>query len=171
METRRRAEMLQEGLWTGLIGYLVVALVMGLIDVARGLSFFFTAAVLGAALFGTGGEVAVTPELVFPYNGVHLLVFLGLGLLLAFLVYEIELHLAIWYLVFFLVLGLFFLSLFVVNALGETGGPGVSWLAVFVANSLAAVAMGAYLHRRHRELWLAIRDRSDSEIGPGTAPD
>lgn len=163
---KARAQILQEGLWTGLIGYLTVALVMGLIDVVRGHSFFYTAAVLGGALFGSGGEVAVTPEVVFPYNGVHLLVFLGLGMLLAFLVYEIELHLLIWYFVFFLALGLFFVSLFVVDALGRTGGPGVSWVSVFVANSLAAVAMGWYLRSRHRGLWRAMRDRSDPEVDP-----
>lgn len=163
METQR-ANVLQEGLWTGLIGYVTVAVAMGIFDLFRGESFFYTAAVLGSALFGSGGEVAVAPEVVFPYNGLHLLAFLAIGLLLSFLVYEIELHLAIWYLAFFLVLGLFFVSLFVVSALGATGGPGLSWASVLVANSLAAVGMGWYLHRRHGDLWPAMRDRSDPEI-------
>ncbi|MFW6085315.1 MAG: hypothetical protein ACODAA_08885, partial [Gemmatimonadota bacterium] len=115
------------------------------------------------AIFGSGGAVAVTPEIVFPYNGLHLLVFLGLGFLIAFLVYEIELHPVIWYFVFFAILSLFFVSLFVIDALGQAGGPGVPWVSVLIANSAAALAMGWYLHRRHRELWPEMRDETDPE--------
>lgn len=163
MMERRKARVLQEGLYAGVIGYVTVALLTGLVDIIAGRSFFHTAAVLGSALFGSGAEVAVTPEVVFPYNGVHLLVFLALGFLIAFLVYEIELHAAIWYFVFFALLGLFFVSLFIVVALGEAGGPGVSWAVVIGVNSAAALTMGWYLHRRHRGLWRSMRDESDPE--------
>ena len=159
----RRARLLQEGLYAGVIGYMTVALATGLVDLLRGHSYFHTAAVLGSALFGAGAEVAVTPEIVFPYNGVHLLVFLALGFLLAFLVYEIELHAMLWYFVFFGLLGLFFVSLFLVVALGETGGSGVPWALVVGMNTLAALAMGWYLHRRHRDLWRSMRDETDPE--------
>lgn len=158
-----RARVLQEGLYVGLIGYATVAIAVGVIDVFMGRSFFYTAAVLGGALFGSGEVVAVAPEIVFPYNGVHLLVFLGLGFLIAFLVHEIELHPAIWYFVFFAILGLFFVSLFVIDALGRAGGPGVPWVSVLIANSVAALAMGWYLHRRHRGLWSEMRDETDPE--------
>lgn len=160
-----RARVLQEGLYTGLIGYAVVVVVVGAIDVIMGRSFFYTPAVLGSALFGSGGAVVVTPEVVFPYNGVHLLAFLGLGFLVAFLVYEIELHAVIWYFVFFAILSLFFVSLFVIDALGQAGGPGIPWGAVVIANSVAALAMGWYLHRRHRGLWPEMRDQTDPEDG------
>lgn len=159
----RRARVLREGLYAGVIGYLTVALATGIVDLLRGYSFFHTAAVLGSALFGSGAEVAVTPEVVFPYNGVHLLVFLALGFLLAFLVHQIELHALIWYFVFFGLLGLFFVSLFLVVALGEAAGPGVPWALVVGVNSAAALAMGWYLHRRHRDLWRSMRDEADPE--------
>jgi hypothetical protein len=155
--------MLREGLYAGMIGYVTVALITGLVDLIRGHSFFHTAAILGSALFGSGAEVAVTPEVVFPYNGVHLLVFLALGFLIAFLVHEMELHAMIWYFVFFALLSLFFVSLFIVVALGQAGGPGVSWALVVGANSAAALTMGWYLHRGHRGLWRAIRDETDPE--------
>jgi len=163
---QRRTSMLREGLYAGMIGYVTVALITGLVDLARGYSFFHTAAVLGSALFGSGAGVAVTPEVVFPYNGVHLLVFLALGFLAAFLVDEIELHAAIWYFVFFALLGLFFVSLFIVVALGEAGGPGVSWAVVLGANTVAALTMGWYLHRGHRGLWRSVRDGTDPEEAP-----
>ncbi|MFW6083650.1 MAG: hypothetical protein ACODAA_00365 [Gemmatimonadota bacterium] len=158
-----RARVLREGLYAGVIGYVTVALATGLVDLLRGYSFFHTAAVLGSALFGSGAEFAVTPEVVFPYNGVHLLVFLALGFLLAFLVHEIELHALIWYFVFFGLLGLFFVSLFLVVALGEAAGPGVPWALVVGVNSAAALAMGWYLSRRHRDLWRSMRDEADPE--------
>lgn len=160
-----RARVLQEGLYAGLIGYATVVVVVGAIDVIMGRSFFYTPAVLGSALFGSSGAVVVTPEVVFPYNGVHLLAFLGLGFLIAFLVYEIELHAVIWYFVFFAILGLFFVSLFVIDALGRAGGPGIPWGSVVIANSVAALAMGWYLHRRHRGLWPEMRDQTDPEDG------
>lgn len=160
-----RARVLQEGLYAGLIGYATVVVVVGAIDVIMGRSFFYTPAVLGSALFGLGGAVVVTPEVVFPYNGVHLLAFLGLGFLIAFLVYEIELHAVIWYFVFFAILSLFFVSLFVIDALGRAGGPGIPWGSVVIANSVAALAMGWYLHRRHRGLWPEMRDQTDPEDG------
>lgn len=159
----RRARVLQEGLYAGVIGYVTVALATGLVDLLRGHSFFHTAAILGSALFGSGAEVAVTPEVVFPYNGVHLLVFLALGFLLAFLVHEIELHALIWYFVFFGLLSLFFVSLFLVVALGEAAGPGVPWALVIGVNTAAALAMGWYLYRRHRDLWRSMRAENDPE--------
>ncbi|MGD8494788.1 MAG: hypothetical protein PVF05_01255 [Gemmatimonadales bacterium] len=165
-----RAEVLTDGLWIGVTGYLTVALSVGLIDVARGQSFFHTAAVLGSALFGraTGGAVAVTPEIVFPYNGIHLLTFLALGFLVAALIRQVELHPVVWYLGFFLLLMLVFFSLPLVGALGAMGGrdvpwAGVPWLSILVANALGAIAIGAYVRIRHPGLWRAMRDGSDPE--------
>lgn len=158
-----RGRVLQEGLYLGLIGYVTVAIVVGIVDLAMGRAFFYTPAVLGGALFGSGGAVAVTPEIVFPFNGVHLLVFLGIGFLVAFLVHEVELHPVIWYFVFFALLGLFFVSLFVIDALGQAAGPGIPWISVLAANTVAAFAMGWYLHLSHRGLWAEMRRQTDPE--------
>jgi hypothetical protein len=167
---QQRARVLTDGLWIGLAGYVTVALSVGVIDVARGRSFFHTAAVLGSALFGraTGGAVTVTPEVVFPYNGIHLLTFLALGFLVAVLIREVEVHPVVGYLAFFLLLMLVFFSLPLIGALGALGGRDVPWAAVpwgsiLVANALGAIAMAAYVRRRHPDLWRAMRDGSDSE--------
>ena len=158
-----RARVLNDGLWIGLIGYVTVALVTGVLDVLRGASFFYTPAVLGGALFGRAGPVAVTPEVVFPYNGVHLLTFLAIGMLIAVLVREVELHPVLWFLAFFVLLGMFFYSLALIGAIGAEAGPGVPWTSILVADAAAAVAMGVFVRSRHPGLWRAMRDESDPE--------
>ena len=167
-----RARILWEGFWTGLIGYVTVALTVGLLDLARGRSFFHTVALLGGALFGEpagASGATVTPDLVFSYNGVHLLAFLAIGLLIAFLVREVELHPVAWYLAFFALLGMFFLGVFVVGALGERSGAGVPWWSILAANLLAAFAMGTFLRRGHPRLWREVREGADPEADDGTA--
>lgn len=161
-----RAQILWEGFWTGWIGYLAVALAVGVMDAASGRSFFHTVALLGGALFGqpAGAEgVTVTPDLVFSYNGVHLIAFLLIGFLVAVLVREVELHPVLWFLAFFALLGAFFLGVFVVAALGERGGAGIPWWSILVANLLAALAMGWYLRREHPGLWRSVRTGGDPE--------
>lgn len=167
-----RERVLLEGLWTGLLGYGTVALSVGLVDALLGRSFFHTAALLGGALFGgasgPGGEVLVTPDAVFAYNGVHLVAFLLIGLLVAWVVFQVELHPVFWYAGFFVLLGAFFLSFVVISAIGGgRGGEGVRWWSVLGPNVLAAAAMGAYLHRAHPRLWREVRVHPDPEAGDG----
>lgn len=154
---------LVDGLWIGIIGYLTVALVTGVLDLLRGASFFYTPAVLGSALFGRGESVAVTPEVVFPYNGVHLLTFLAIGMVISFLIREVELHPVLWFLAFFVLLGMFFYSLALFGAMGAGTEPGVPWASILVADAIAALAIGVFIGRRHPGLWRAMRDDSDPE--------
>lgn len=155
-------KVLADGFWIGLIGYATVAVSVGVLDMLQGRSFFYTPAVLGGVLFGSGGA-AVTPEVVFPYNGLHLLVFLALGMLISVLVHEVELHPVAWFLAFFVILGLFFYSLAVIGAIGAKGGAGVPWTSILVGDALAAVAIAAYVRRVHPGLWRVMRDESDPE--------
>lgn len=93
-------EVVWEGLIAGLIGYATVALLVGLMDVALGRSFFFTAAMLGEAMFyglTDPSQVVVWPGAVFAYNGVHLLGFLFLGMCAVWLAYMAERGLELWY--------------------------------------------------------------------------
>ena len=70
-----RARVLYEGLITGLLGYLVIVLFYGLLNLATGLSFFATAARLGAGLVSVerGGAVGA----VLAFNGLHVVAFLS----------------------------------------------------------------------------------------------
>ena len=72
---------LKQGTVAGLMGYLVVATVFALANVATGQSPFQTAAVLGATLFygvTDPAAVTVTPAYLFAFNGLHLVTFLKL---------------------------------------------------------------------------------------------
>lgn len=161
------SRVLTEGLFAGLIGYAVVALFLGVVDLLTGRSFFWTAAFLGQTLLGGFGEPggdAVTAGAVFAYNGVHLLVFLVVGLAVAWLVYEVEIHPAFWYVAFFVFLGAFFLSLVVLMAVGDPGTGALPWWRIAGANVAAALCMGVYLHRLHPRLRERIELHGDPEF-------
>lgn len=162
-----RGDVWWQGLVTGLVGYLAVAVGYGVLNLVAGRSFLHTAAVLGHALLGTdpsstGGLVAAGP--VFAYNGVHLLLFLAFGFVASWLVEETERHPVFWYLVFFaFVVGFMYnvvlVALFTLP--GPAGGP--TWVSIVGANVLAGVAMGWYLARRHPSLAAEIEAGGDPE--------
>lgn len=160
-----RGEVLQEGLWIGLIGYATVALSMGLFDLLAGRPFFHTAALLGSGLLGRPSDagVAITPDVVFVYNGVHLLAFLLIGVLIAYLVREIELHPMVWYFAFFALLGAFFVSIFLIGLLAEAGGEAVPWGGIVAANLFAVAAIAYFLRPRHPGIWLSMKTEADPE--------
>jgi len=169
-----QSQVLYEGLVAGLVGYLTVALVLGLVDVFAGHSFFYTAAALGQAMFGgsaEAGESVVSPGAVFAYNGVHLIAFLVFGFLVAWLVVETELHPTFWYVAFFIPLGVFFFVTVVAAGFGEALGGALPWWSVILANVLAALAMGAYLHRAHPSLLREVRTglETASRSSPGSS--
>jgi hypothetical protein len=157
--TRRR--MWIDGLVAGLIGYLVVAAFFAIWNALQGLSPFYTAALLGEALFAglrDPAAVSVDPGLVIAFNGVHLLAFLGFGYFGAWLVHETELHPEFWYLAFFLFLAATVLSYAAVLALTVLVGSILSPWLVVGSSLLAAVAVAAYFAGAHRGLLGTIRE-------------
>ena len=162
--SERQQRIFYEGLVTGLIGYVTVALVLGIVDLLSGRSLFFTVATLGQAVFGGGGgEGAVTPAAVFTYNGIHVLAFVAFGIFVAWLVSETELHPAIWYLAFMVLLGAFFLATVLQASAGAALGGALPWWSVVLANVCAAVAMGAYIHHAHPRLLRHVSEHGDPE--------
>ncbi len=163
-ETQQRV--FYEGLVAGLIGYVTVALVLGIVDLVTGRSVFYTVATLGEAVFGGagGGEGAVTPAAVFTYNGIHVLAFVVFGIFVAWLVVETELHPAIWYVAFMVLLGAFFLATVLAAGAGAALGEALPWWSVVVANVCAALAMGTYLHRAHPRLLQHVSEHGDPEF-------
>lgn len=159
------SRVLTEGLFAGLIGYGAVVLTLGLIDLVAGRGFFFTAAHLGRTLAAGGPEAGVAAGPVLAYNGVHLLVFLVLGTLAAWLVFEVELHPVFWYVAFFVVLGLFFMGFVLVTVLGDPRTGALPWTSILAGNLVAALGMGVYLHRAHPRLWAEVRRHGDPELG------
>ena len=156
-----RAERMQtnvQGLVAGFIGYVVVAAFFAITNLIAGRSPFFTAAFLGGALFygvRDPAQTVVWPGAVFAYNGVHLLMFLALGMIASWLAYLSERGPQFWYIgaILFLFV-VFHLYAFVLLITGGVQTVIPTW-TVFVGTVLAGSAMFAYL------LWVHPRFRSE----------
>lgn len=156
-----RARVLYEGLITGLLGYLVIVLFYGLLNLATGLSFFATAARLGAGLVSVerGGAVGA----VLAFNGLHVVAFLIVGLLAAWLVMQTVRHPSFFVVALFI--GVAGLIAIMAAFLSFAAGSGIELPigSVFAANLLAGAVMGTYLLKAHPRLWSEIRDHLDPE--------
>lgn len=169
--TQARSNVWWQGFVAGLVGYAVVALFFGVMNVVSGESFFLTAALLGHSLLGT--EVAsaveiVRPAPVFAYNGLHLLLFLAFGFAASWAVEEVERHPVLWYLVFFVFLAGFFYNVALVTLFTlPVAARAVPWGSIVAANLLAALGMGTYLARRHPRFRARVEARGDPERPEG----
>jgi len=149
---RERARTLaEEGVLSGIIGAAVVAVFFLLIDSLQGRPLH-TPSLLGGVLFlgRTPDQVtAVSYTMVFAYTGLHVLLFLGAGAVLAWMVSQFErnpqfgLVLVLLFLLFQSVL--FGLEVSLVPSLVGALGAGI----VVIANLLSAGAMFWYLLRQH----------------------
>jgi hypothetical protein len=146
------ADMLLDGLITGMIGALAVALWFLVLDSLAGRPIY-TPALLGSVLLhgsGAVGEtVLVAPLEVAAYTAFHFVAFIAVGLVASYLMNLFERFPIMFFvlLVLFLCLqvGFFFMDL----ALGaQLLGKLKAWTVV-VANLLASIGMAFYLWRRH----------------------
>lgn len=93
--SRDTSRVLATGLAAGLAGYATVVVFFAVTNAISGRSAFYTAALLGSAMFygaRTPAEVAVAAGPVLAYNMVHMFVFLGLGFFAAAMVELAERH-------------------------------------------------------------------------------
>lgn len=139
-------ELLTEGLIAGVIGYASTALVMMAAGALAGRSPFHAAALLGSALFygiQDPAVVVVWPGPVLAYNGVHLIMFLLLGLVAAWLADMSERGPEFWYiglsLFILVILHVFGILLMLPEPFREFIPPTVSLLATTVASTLMIV--------------------------------
>lgn len=162
-----RERVLTEGLIAGFIGYATVVVVFGLVNLATGHSFFFTAALLGNAVLGSGGSGAdlAAPGPIIVYNGIHLITFVLIGLGAAWLISQTELHPGIWYLTFYLFVTVFFVGLVVVRIVAAPVIDQLPWGWPVIWVNLAAVTlMGLYLWKAHPRLWREVTEHGDPEV-------
>ncbi len=153
------ADVLLDGLFTGMIGALLVALWFLALDLAAGRPLF-TPALLGTVLLHGGAAAAqgvtVAPLEVAAYTAFHFVVFVAFGLVVSWLMTLFEK-----FPIMFFVLLVFALCLqvgfFVLNlALGaELLGQLRAW-TVIVANLLAAAGMALYQWKRHPSVMKGI---------------
>jgi hypothetical protein len=161
---------LAEGLIAGGIGYAtVVVLFLGL-NVLLGQPAFHTPALLGGALF-YGGSTTIEAAPVLAYNGVHLLVFLAVGLVGALLVTASEAKPEAYYVAFFALLAIGIGGTGFVVALTARLGDALPAWTVLVANAAALGAMGLFLWRAHPRLPAAIEryQQADALEEPGVS--
>lgn len=148
------ATLYRDGIVAGVLGALTVALWFLLLDALSGRPGW-TPSVLGSVLFRRGSSLEaletlpVSVEMVLMFTWVHILVFVGLGGIVARLVDHAERHPNV---------GFGVLLLFVVFQFGFIAAATVfaapvlrvlsSW-SILVANLLAAAAMAGYFRWRH----------------------
>lgn len=157
-----RSRVLSEGLIAGLLGYAAVVLFYGVLNVVTGHSFFSTAAALGGGLVSSSAAGSVVGA-VLAFNGLHVLAFLVVGLVAAWLVMRMERQPSFFVLALFVgVAGLFAVMAGFLSFAAQSGVE-LPIGSVFAANLLAGVVMGAYLLKVHPMLWAEIRDHLDPE--------
>jgi hypothetical protein len=163
-----RIEVCWQGLVAGLVGYATVAIVMAIGNVFLGRSPFHTAALLGNAVFyglTDPSRLTIWPGPVLAYNGFHLLVFLGIGVVAAWLAYLSERGPHFWYIGVILMLFVAFHLLGVLLFVGERMRAALSAWEVLAAGVAAMLTMSAYL------VWTHPRLRSELDDFAALDPD
>ncbi len=148
----------RESIITGLIGAGVVALWFLILDLVKGQPLI-TPSVLGQVfILGKSDPDLAQPMMVAvaAYTALHIAAFLTFGALVTWLVFQADRNNIARFalLMLFVAFEVLFYGLIVMFLQG-TSGLFPFW-TVLVANSLAAVAMGWYLFRRHPALWRAL---------------
>lgn len=142
----------REGVSAGLIGATAIAVWFAVVDVLTA-GLLTTPIMLGrslATLFLNGGE-ASAPASFLLYTVFHYAMFVGIGLLFAWVINIAERTPSA-------LIG--FIGLFIIFEVGWVGWTSVlsqgfgdlTWLQVFIANVVGAVAMGYYMYRQHPAL-------------------
>lgn len=155
-----RAEVLAQGLAAGVIGYLATAIMFAVFNVLTGHSPFYTAALLGATLF-YGLEsldgFSVQASYVFAYNGLHLILYLVLGMIGSWLASVCETGSQLWYVGLFFFIGVAFHVFALVQWFAAPVESEIPAVSVWVTGVIAALLMAIYLLRRHPALARQMR--------------
>lgn len=155
----RSSGVLEDGILTGIVGAAVVAIWFLILDTARG-QMFFTPSLLGSVIFlGQSPDqvVSINPYIIFAYTGLHGVLFLIAGLIIArmFALFEHNPQFGIVILLLFILFEAILFSAAAAvfpNLIGTLGA-----LAVGCGNLFAAIAMFAFLIRRHPQAMSQLR--------------
>lgn len=152
----------RRGLVVGAIGYAVVVILFAGLNVLQGHSVFLTPALLGQALMGQPVGESIDVGSVLVYNGLHLVVFLALGIGAAWFLLASERHPRIWYPGFVLLLVVFFHAIGIVLWLAAPAGPAIPAWSVVLVSAVAGIVMATVLLAARPETIAALR-RADLE--------
>jgi hypothetical protein len=154
-------DVLNGGLYAGLIGYATVVIVVAALNVLAGRSPFYTAALFGAALFyglKDPAALVIAPGPILAYNAAHMVAFLALGFGASWLVSLAERYPTALYAV---LVAMIFVAFHVFAALGLFAQPllgAAGWWQIGAGTVAAALLMGWYLWRRHPLLRREVRE-------------
>jgi hypothetical protein len=144
--------MLREGLVAGAIGYAATIVLFAIANVLMGRPVFHTAAVLGAALiYGVRDptQIVVTPAYVLAYNGVHLIVFLALGIMGAALARLADRGAQLWYVGLFFFIFVSFHLIATVQVVAYPMRSLIGDATIWIAGIAAGLLMAGSLLRAH----------------------
>jgi hypothetical protein len=148
----------------GLLGYLAVAAFFGVLNVLSGRPVLYTAALLGQAVTGGAADphtLTIEPAAVLAYNAVHLVIFLAIGSIASMLVFATEKYPSAWALFLLIFVALLMVTAMAFSVLVGPYSAAMPWWALLGSNVLAALAVGAYILRRHPALWATV-DREEA---------
>jgi hypothetical protein len=169
---KRAQIVLLGGLYSGMIGYITVVVIMAAFNILGGRSPFHTAALFGMELFYGGGDpdsLVVSAGPVLAYNMAHLLAFLFFGTVASWLVVTGERNPILQYLLFavLILIGFHAFAGLLVFALPLMGGG--AWIQIGLASIVAAGLMGWYLLRAHPVLRSELKEIPWGSVPPTPA--
>jgi hypothetical protein len=158
-------DVLLDGVFTGAIGALAVAIWFLIIDSLSGRPLF-TPALLGSVLLhGSGGaqNVVVAPLEVAAYTAFHFIAFMVAGITFSWLMTLFERFPVVGF-VLLVLFACLQVGFFAINAVlgAQLMGQLQPW-SVIAANLLAAAAMSFYLWKRHPRIRQTLEHAWDSE--------
>jgi len=166
---RVRRSVLREGVVAGLLGAAIVALWFLIYDAWRGHPLF-TPAALGTIIFfgaSSPGGVQIAAGPVIGYTIVHVLAFIGFGVVAACMMVASEREPAI-FIAFVTLFGVFEVLFFVVlRTLSQEVLGALGWWAILAGNFLAAIGMLWFFGRGHPELPSALVGSSGPVLREG----
>ncbi len=166
---RARRSVLREGVTAGVIGAVTVALWFLIYDAWRGKPLF-TPALLGTVIFygvSTPASIDIAPGPVIGYSIVHVLAFIGFGIVAACMMVASEREPAVFvaFITLFAVFEVFFFV--VLRTLSQDILGALGWWAIFTGNLLASIGMVWFLVRGHPELPSTLVGSSEHVLREG----
>ncbi|MCE9600937.1 MAG: sugar porter family MFS transporter [Gemmatimonadetes bacterium] len=149
---------IREGIVTGLIAYIAVAVFYFAFDLFTARGALFTVDRIGrlllhgsAGIATTGPAVAIDLSAVIGYSAVHLVASLLIGIVVCRLVHEAELQPMLAQVALLFIVAGFAATIAGVGLLSTSIRDVLPWWSIIVANALAVLVAGLVLIRRHPE--------------------
>lgn len=146
---------ISHGFVAGLIGFAAVAAVFAAANIVAGRSPLYTAALLGASLSRAvtdPAQLPVTAMNVLAYTGLHLAVFLALGVAASALAVMADQGWQLWFVALFFFIFITFHLIAAVQVLAAPVQSVMPAVEIWGAGLAASAAMGAYLAWVHPRL-------------------